>query len=697
MKKITIILCVLCVFVGKSFAQVPNQFNYQAVARNSAGQSIPNANIRVRFTILDGSATGINVYSEVRQLTTNQLGLFTAAIGGTGAINVTGNFATINWSTGSKFIKVEADPLGGTNFILLGNTEMLSVPYALYAVNGKIGPQGIQGPIGLTGATGVTGPQGIIGLTGATGATGTTGPQGIPGKNTLILTTTEPAGANCTTGGVKQEYGIDANGNGTLEPGEINAALTKYVCNGLAGTVANAWSINGNAGTTAANFIGTTDDQPLRFAMKGGSAGIIDSALANTALGVGALRENTTGHFNTAIGFYALNSNTTGVANTANGMYALVSNTTGNNNTGTGFYALLFNTTGFNNTAHGNGALRSNTTGYNNTAQGNGALSDNTTGFHNTAIGNGALNKNIDGNRNNAIGREALFNNTTGFDNTANGNIALLSNTTGGTNTATGSGALSSNTTGFANTATGYQALRSNTTGFRNTGIGRSAGEALPNNINNVSCFGYNAGFATTGSNQINIGDMSVTAIGGQVTWSTYSDGRIKNNITENVPGLNFIKALRPVTYNVDIIKQDAIANAGAPEIKDKDGSLLYKALNRSQPEYPEQFDIEKITQTGFIAQEVEAAAKKSGYNFSGVQAPKDGKGLYSLRYAEFVVPLVKAVQEQQQIIDLLQKQVEAAKAEIPVQIGKQQQQIEVLQEQNNELLKRLTSLENKK
>ncbi|MGG9962865.1 DUF7151 family protein [Ferruginibacter sp. SUN106] len=289
---------IVIAFVNTIKAQVPNQFNYQAVARNSLGESIGNANIRLRLTILDGSASGVNVYSEVRQVITNQLGIFTAAIGGPGAVSTTGNFATINWSTGKKFIKVEADPLGGNNFSILGNTEMLSVPYALYAVNGKVGPAGPanilnigtvttgtpgsaanvtitgtspsqtlnltiptgaagptgatgpQGPIGLTGATGPQGIQGVagpIGATGPAGAIGPAGPQGIPGKNTLIKTTAEPSGPNCADGGVKQEYGIDADGNGILDPAEINATLTQYVCNGTAGAATGFWDLNGTA------------------------------------------------------------------------------------------------------------------------------------------------------------------------------------------------------------------------------------------------------------------------------------------------------------------------------------------------------------------------------------------------------------------------------------------------------------------
>ena len=95
---------------------------------------------------------------------------------------------------------------------------------------GLKGDQGIQGPKGETGAQG---PQGLKGDTGAQGPAGTNGSNGQNGQNTLVNTTTESAGSNCTTGGVKLDYGLDANNNGTLDAGEINTTLTKYVCNGF--------------------------------------------------------------------------------------------------------------------------------------------------------------------------------------------------------------------------------------------------------------------------------------------------------------------------------------------------------------------------------------------------------------------------------------------------------------------------------
>jgi trimeric autotransporter adhesin len=451
MKKIvTLSLCILCAFAA--IAQVPQKMNYQAVARNTLGQAIANTKINVRISILDLTSSGTAVYTETRLLTTNQLGLFTAPIGGAGATSTTGSFAAVNWSTGNKFIKVEADPLGGTNFITLGDNELLSVPYALYAVNGKVGPtgpanilnigtvinsgvggtaaatitgtsptqtlnltiptgaqgpQGVQGIQGLTGATGATGPigltgaigaQGIQGITGATGATGIQGPIGLTGKNTLILTTTEAVGANCSTGGVKQEYGIDANGNGTLEAGEINASLTKYICNGATGSAANAWNIIGNTGTTTANFLGTTDAQDLRFKIDNTSYGYLNKNKTNTAIGEATLQANTTGISNVAYGASALSLNTDGKGNTANGVNALKNNTIANYNNAFGFGALSVNNTGAENTAIGTSAAYSNLNGNNIVAVGNYSLFKNTTGVSNVAMGNAALYNNTEKN-----------------------------------------------------------------------------------------------------------------------------------------------------------------------------------------------------------------------------------------------------------------------------------------------------------
>ena len=229
---------------------------------------------------------------------------------------------------------------------------------------------------------------------------------------------------------------------------------------------------------------------------------------SNTASGVNALLNNTTGFGNTATGFGALVSNTTGFNNTATGG-ALRDNTTGNSNTASGGDALAFNTTGSFNTATGSNTLTNNTTGVQNTATGVGALRDSTTGRDNTATGVGALRENTTGNDNTATGVSALAFNTTGIHNTASGVNALRANTTGRDNTATGVNALLRNTTGVTNTASGFGALGSNTTGSQNTASG---GGALP--FNTTGSFNTATGADTLSNNTT--GDFN-TASGAQV------------------------------------------------------------------------------------------------------------------------------------------------------------------------------------
>jgi hypothetical protein len=114
-----------------TFAQVPQGISYQAIALNTSGNPVVNSNVRIRLSILNNSTTGTNLYSETHLRTTNAQGLFNLVIG-QGTV-VSGTFNTINWSTSSKFLSVEMDIAGGTNFVAVGTTQLLSVPYALAA------------------------------------------------------------------------------------------------------------------------------------------------------------------------------------------------------------------------------------------------------------------------------------------------------------------------------------------------------------------------------------------------------------------------------------------------------------------------------------------------------------------------------------------------------------------------------------
>ena len=137
-----LLFLLLLVFL-QSAAQVPQQINYQGVARNSVGSVIANQNISLRLSVRQGTTTGPVVYQETRNLKTNSFGLFVIAIGSTGATNVSGVFNSINWGSGAKFLQVEIDPRGSSGFIDMGTSQLLSVPYAIHA--GSASPAGTAG------------------------------------------------------------------------------------------------------------------------------------------------------------------------------------------------------------------------------------------------------------------------------------------------------------------------------------------------------------------------------------------------------------------------------------------------------------------------------------------------------------------------------------------------------------------------
>jgi len=189
MKKLfTFIIAVL--ITTTVWAQAPQKISYQAVVRNSTNQLITSHAVGMKISILQGSTTGTLVYTETQTPTTNANGLISVEIGG-GA-----GFDAINWATGPYFIKTETDPTGGTNYSIVGTSEFLSVPYAMYSLNGTPGPQGIQGATGPQGDQGI---QGVTGATGAVGATGEQGPQGIQGS-TGAVGPTGATGADGATG-----------------------------------------------------------------------------------------------------------------------------------------------------------------------------------------------------------------------------------------------------------------------------------------------------------------------------------------------------------------------------------------------------------------------------------------------------------------------------------------------------------------
>ncbi len=128
MKKLFLIFILLC--STKLFAQAPQGINYQAVAMGTAGV-LANHTISLRLSVIDSVATGIAVYTETQNTTTDAVGLFSIVIGnGTPTV---GTFNGINWGKNFKFLKTEIDTTGGTSYVLMGITQFMSTPYALYA------------------------------------------------------------------------------------------------------------------------------------------------------------------------------------------------------------------------------------------------------------------------------------------------------------------------------------------------------------------------------------------------------------------------------------------------------------------------------------------------------------------------------------------------------------------------------------
>ncbi len=129
---IRILLILSAVLIGISgHTQAPQSFPYQAVARNTSGNLIANQTISLRVSIHDLTASGAVIYRETHSATTNSLGLFMVNIGQ--GIPAVGTFSSVTWNSGSKFLQIELDPLGGIVYADMGTTQLLSVPYALYA------------------------------------------------------------------------------------------------------------------------------------------------------------------------------------------------------------------------------------------------------------------------------------------------------------------------------------------------------------------------------------------------------------------------------------------------------------------------------------------------------------------------------------------------------------------------------------
>jgi len=605
---------------------------YQSVVRDASGNLLTNTAVGIQISILQGTPSGTNVFTETYNPNpqTNINGLVTVSIGDGTPIGAL--FSSIDWANGPYFLQVGIDPTGGTNYTITGISQLLSVPYALYAeTSGE-----------SLGASEGWSLSGNASTNSTTDFIGTTDNQALK-----FRVENEPFGElDISTGSVF--FGERA---GVSNIGDHNIGI------GTAVLIDNTIGVNNigmgsqalRSNTISNDNIGMGNQALDANARGSDNIGMGNGALMtntngnnNIGLGNGALSSNTTSSNNIGIGYLALSSNTVGYNNIGIGNETLTANTSGWSNIGLGGQALSSNTIGAYNIGIGDQALSSNTIGTNNIGMGDLTLRDNISGDNNIGMGDAVLFANTTGDDNIGIGKEVLLSNSTGSENIGLGNLtlrentiglnnialgsqALTANTTGNFNIGMGDRAITANTTGANNTGMGFQVLRDNTTGNDNIGLGRLA---LRNNVtgndniglgifaltsittgsNNIG-IGVNAEVGNlNGSNQIRMGNTLVTLAEVQVPWSSPSDKEWKEQIRSLPYGLNFVLQLKPVDY---IRKNNE----------------------------------DKTREIGFIAQDIEKLLVAVGYTDQGFLS-KNSKGSLSLRYNDFIAILTKAIQE---------------------------------------------------
>jgi len=523
-------------------------------------------------------------------------------------------------------------------------------------------------------------------------------------KDALVNGLTVGRGANGIASnislGVSALSGASNAGGGNIAIGSYQAAVASAA---LASNTSGTWNVAVGTGALASNTTGNI----------------------NVAVGVGSLTSNTTASSNTAVGYQSLYSNTTANALTAVGYNALRANTTGADNNAFGNGALYSNTTGVSNTALGGGiygvtqgSLGNNTTGSYNTAVGVAVLASNTTASNNTAVGYQSSYSNTTGAENTSIGLASLYSNTTGSYNTALGRAALFSNTTASNNTAVGYQAGYTNTAGAYNTLIGYQAGYSMTGSGNtlNTFVGQSSGYNITSGTKNTILGTYNGNQGgldiRTASNYIVLSDgdgnprllcdasgdviipgggTTISQAGTFTIYGTIVNQNVLNVISTNTSASQYILNLQS---NATIANTAALirgysntstnvffvaGNGNVTNTNNSYGAISDVKLKENIVDAtPKLADLMKVQirqynlkaeqthkQIGVIAQEIEQV-----FPAMVEETPdRDEKGndlgttTKSVKYSVFVPMLVKAMQEQQALIESLTTRLAALEA----------------------------------
>ena len=277
MKKLYTLLAIIATIA--TFAQAPQGFNYQATVRNSNGALIVNQIVLVKFNVYQNTATGTLVYSENQTVTTDDLGHINIVVGqGTAT---TGTFSTINWGTANYYLGIELNT--GSGYVAMGTTQLLSVPYALYANSSGNGTS--MGAISNTSnPKGATIASGVLSLTPADATNGgilTTGNQTISGEKTF--------NSDMKINGITLGKGAGQLSSNTVVGSSSLTANTTGNGNIAIGNTALGNNITGNNNIAIGNASSRSNYNGNNNTIVGHSADVLTNNLTNaTAIGFNA-------------------------------------------------------------------------------------------------------------------------------------------------------------------------------------------------------------------------------------------------------------------------------------------------------------------------------------------------------------------------------------------------------------------------
>lgn len=466
-------------------SQVPQGFNYQAIARGPDGKEIANTRLQVKVSILSDTngfyeaGKGTYIYEELQEVTTNNLGLFSLTMGDRNATWVQGkveSFSIIDWNEQPLFIGTKIDYKGWKN---LGTSRLWSVPYAMNAGSAATAATAgnLSGPVDKFAVTGTsTLPEGILfEVKNNTGQT----IFAVYNEGVRIF-------VDANTKGTKSGFAIGSFGTAKAPSQEYfrvtRDSIRAYV---------NPNVTKGGKGGFAIGGFGPA---------KGSSDNFLELKKDNYFIGYQAGYSNIGANYNSFFGHQSGYSNTTGIYNSFMGYQTGYFNTIGSRNIFMGYQSGYSNTTGENNVFEGYQAGKANTTGSANIFLGPYAGWRNKTGYSNIIIGNMA-GYFCNAPENLFIGQQAGSADTSGILNVFIGNFSGEGTLSGSNNTYVGYGASRSNQTGTNNTSLGI------TTGFNNHGnentlLGAFAGYNNTNGNGNVF-IGFRAGLNEAGSNRL--------------------------------------------------------------------------------------------------------------------------------------------------------------------------------------------------